>query len=327
MEIVWKKILGPVSPLHVDATTVKAVEGLCPLGSHSDRAAILSLSYEGKIFRGVQDPSVRIQLLQRLNNIDCLIPSFGVMFENLKTLEPCCVILKELIMPDDLLKGKSIEKGLYISYAKDYHPGKLYIQSSEGQRMRQSSESLWRDFRLAYIELWLFCHRYFPYMGILKPRLELSKKKMRQIKYDQSPRFWQMLGRHALDIGFSNERIRALSERDVVGELALSFLLAAQPDDTAKSNEKIDRIKQIVSYQNHATPHTTLGPFPELALSRRKGRPFDQDFKHIQKALFLPNIVGKLDSHRGAITILHVYEDLLNSFFRLKDLSVGSFVL
>jgi len=247
------------------------------------------------------------------------------MFESLISLEPCCIILKELIMPDHLLEENSIERGLIRSYEGVYQTGKLYIQASEHQKWQQPHMNLRHDFRLAYIQLWLFCLRYFPYLGRIVPRIEPNKKRREKIEYEQSPRYWQMLGSLALDIGFFNERIRKFSEQDVVDKLTKSFLLAVRPDHTHPP-EKINRIKEMVIYQTSKPLQVVSGLLPELTLKRRIGRLFDRDFEHGKSGFFLPNILGKLECERGSITILHAYENLFSSFFRLKDLPVCSLI-
>lgn len=245
------------------------------------------------------------------------------MFENLKALEPCCIILKELVAPDHLLETKSIENGLYKCYNDARWSDRLFLQTSEYQRTPQPKNSQRHNFRLAYIQLWLFCLRYFPYMGVLIPRLEPNKKRRQQTTYRQSPRYWQMLGKLALDLGFENESIQKLSQRDVVSELAHTLLLAAQPDDATYSFDKIEKIKQIVDYQTGASNPEVPSPLPEIALSRRTGRLFDQEFKQGKKYFFLSKLIGNLSSRRGCVTLLHACEDMLNSFFRLEELSVG----
>ncbi|PVH95990.1 hypothetical protein DM02DRAFT_536228, partial [Periconia macrospinosa] len=147
---------------HVDTATVCGLELRAPGKSRYDMEQIRD---NAKIFSSL-DGNRRSLLLERAVQVNCIIPSLRTFFENQKYLEPCSLILKGLLSPNE-------KRSLWKSFSANYFPPQhLEVQVSETEHTAISPQSLGlpRDKcvlyqrRIAYIQLWLFCFRNFPEM-------------------------------------------------------------------------------------------------------------------------------------------------------------------
>jgi len=95
----WQLIVGATYS-YMDVYTVQTLQGRCPSGSTEDRRHIETQMKEGRIFPGVKSRSGRSQLLKNIATVPYTITSFHTLFEDVKCLEPCSSLLRDIIPPD-----------------------------------------------------------------------------------------------------------------------------------------------------------------------------------------------------------------------------------
>ena len=148
----WQLIVGATSS-PVDVHTVQALQGRCPSGSTEDRRWIEVQMKEGRIFPGAESRSGRSQVLKNIAAVPYTITSFHTLFEDVKYLEPCSSLLRDIIPPD--LRG-SISQSL-----ERIHNGQIKFRyeladgSFSFKVEKSSNVARWK----AYRALWLFALR------------------------------------------------------------------------------------------------------------------------------------------------------------------------
>ena len=175
----WQLIVGATdSP--VDVHTVQALQGRCPSGSTEDRLRIEIQMKEGHIFPGVESRSGRTQVLKNIAAVPYIIISFHTLFEDLKCLEPCVSLLRDIIPPN--LRG-SISQSL-----KRIHNGqiKFRYELADGSFCfkveKTSAVSRWK----AYRSLWLFAFRRVLIANSQTPWVDRKNA----LAYAQDARLW-----------------------------------------------------------------------------------------------------------------------------------------
>ncbi len=148
----WQSIVG-ASNFHVDVHTVQALQGRYPSGSTEDRRHIETQIKEGRIFPGVESRSGRSQLLKNIAAVPYTITSFHTLFEDVKCLEPCSSLLRDIIPPD--LHGSISQSLDRVHNGQTEFRYELADGSFSSKVEKSSSVARWK----AYRSLWLFILR------------------------------------------------------------------------------------------------------------------------------------------------------------------------
>jgi hypothetical protein len=248
-------------------------------------------------------------------SIPYLIPSFKTLFDNLKLLEPCCNILKTLIHTDTLREMKTIQRSF--QYYFQHEKCLIEVAESDLQEIKPVSRS--DHFRLAYVQLWIFCFRNFPLFGPIQPKVELGTRNKPK-NYQENPIMWQKLGAFVVELGFLSPKAVELSHSDAIGDLIRQFLRLAHPD-LEPEKHIVEQIKGLVNQdQDTEEVHSKISDDIELPVARRTGRPYEDDYKKGRYNLFLPEILRS----NTCINVSFTRRDILQSFFGLTNSIVVS---
>ena len=311
----WQKIFSglPVQYTEdaVDKETVESIQALAPGISTRDYNSIVVAMDSGLLFPLVKAPEQRHLILQNLQSLDCLIPSFFTFFENLKYLEPCCQIMKGLLKPQF---RKSICQELFGSY---WHPQSIVIECCDGDFKAKPRTTLEQDRDLAYWQLWLFAMRNFPQLTSVMPRKEARKKK--PLIREPDPTVWHHFGGLAVRLSFRTKAAKDLQNQDPDIDLARA-LVDRHTGDAERYSSEVKQIANITkSLCKRRLPPSTLGSLTsntEIALKRRVGRPFEDVFNHDRSLLYLPCIKNAQSS--GLVSDI-------TTFFAVRDMFIHFF--
>ena len=310
---IWNKLLSGARKSAVDGPTVRNLELLAPAISAQDLKIVQDRMASKTAFPTISDQVTRTSIVRSLADVSCLIPSLRTFFENLKYLEPCCGILKQLLQPK---QKKTIRQAFFASY---YRPAHLIIESAENDRSLQSRKSSSEDRWLGYQQLWLYAMRHFPEMTDFSPRKELKKNK--PVKKESNPALWHLLGSLAVDLGFRTKPALQLKRQDPDELLATQFLRHAELSPSTTDDQYVKSIARVLKYVRNASRVATTLPFIQTAysgccepLDRRYGRPFEDSHLADQRLLFIPHIHGGATVSGSNVTSFYVKRDLILNF-------------
>lgn len=235
----WQLIVGTTYS-HVDVHTVQTLQGRCPSGSTEDRRHIETQMKEGRIFPGVESRSGRSQLLKNIATVPYTITSFHTLLEDVKCLEPCSSLLRDIIPPD--LRGSISQSMDRIHNGQTKFRYELADGSFAFKVEKSSSVARWK----AYRSLWLFALRR---VLVAKSQRPWVDRKI-ALAHAQDARLWRSrmdLAQFAVDCGYSVLH-RASESLGFVDELAVNdFLRDVRPSELYHSgcHELSDQVKSI----------------------------------------------------------------------------------
>lgn len=322
VRVTWKNITTTnilLDGSQVDSTTVTCLQALAPSASRNDRASIRTMMKDRTIFPKVEDDAARDVLLDNILAHDGLLPSLYTFFENLKYLEPCCKILRELVLADT--KTATIRSSLQESY----NPvANFTVEYGEYDSRPHPSTDPERTYDLAYWQLWLFTMRNFPDLTAAAPRKEArtAKPTMRE----PNPALWQRLGELAVNLGFRTKTAVKLRNEDA--HTCLATRLIEQCGSAPLScQEEICRIAEVAKklrYKKSQTVTASLTSEAKTHAERRVGRPFEQSHELDRGSLFLPFLGQTLgaSAERGHdITTFYCIRDIIINFLGVGQVS------
>ncbi len=290
MSDVWAEILGDISPQHLDLETVRYLEGRSPYYSTEDQLFIRSYFESKLLFPSVTSSSTRAQIQVRVCAIKTIIPSLRTFQEDTIWLEPCWKILRKLIPTK--AKG-TLQQELRKSYTR-LKNRRLPVQTTESTisiRPGVDGSGFW----FAYRQLILIAQRHFPCMTEIRPR---KGRKRGEIKarycelFQKTGSCWSRLARLALQLGFSNDSIKKLVERDSVLEMSADLLA------------------------EEASPQVTVNTKEQWRIESRCGRVFERAFHNDRKFIFLDYIYSDIETNpRQTITSFWVFRHIFHAFF------------
>jgi Protein of unknown function (DUF3723) len=272
------------------------------------------------IFSNIQSETDRNTVLSNIRKITSLIPSIKTLFENLKYLEPCSNILKDLAkyewkQAESLVQAESLEQCFYRCYIC---PERLKVYGLNGYSTCVAPSKN-TAFRLAYVQLWLFCLANFPRLTSSTCRKEPGKPKPKTT--GPNPRMLHELGERTTDLGFQLQEAKRLKESDPYCEIARRSILTAHPEIIKPTPSSINNIAQTIKFEGTAEIQgkaATLPPKP-VSIGRRVGVPFNNDFEADRVLLCLENIAIRPET----CSTLFVRRDLVLSFFGNDIFSVS----
>ncbi len=315
---IWNRVLSGAPKSAVDGPTVRNLELLAPAVSAQDLKIVQDRMASKTAFPTISDQVTRDSIARNLANVSCLIPSLRTFFENLKYLEPCCGILKQLLQPK---QKKTIRQAFFASH---FRPAQLIIECAENDRSVQSPRSSSEDRWLGYQQLWLYAMRHFPEMTDFPPRKELKKDK--PVKKESNPALWHLLGSLAVDLGFRTKYALQFQRQDPDELLAAQFLRHAEVSPSTTDDQYIKPIARVLKNARHASRVGTTLPFIQTAysgccepLDRRYGRPFEDSHLADQRLLFIPRIYGCAIVPGSNVTSFYVKRDLILNFLGSQE--------
>ena len=317
----WRLILGDIPGSVVDVKTLSCLELLAPAVSSRDKRVVNDLMAKKEIFPTLDTPQ-RALVLGKIMTVTCLIPSLWSFFENLKYIEPCCQILKQLIPARKRDQKKSLRQAIYASYVR---PQDLRLEISEGRNVSMTAISLSVDRELSYQQLWLYAMRHFPEMTDFKPRKEPRKEKPACTQ--SNPMLWQQFGALAEHLGFHNSQAKSLEIQDPDQKLVKELLQrsgVSEHNDSCSSN--IAKILKSARASNQRACRTDEMPLTTDATGANKdhraGRPFEDSHVADKNSLFLP-LMYRVSEGKDDLTTLYSKKDMLCSFLGTCDVNAA----
>ncbi|KAI9717976.1 MAG: hypothetical protein M1828_007012 [Chrysothrix sp. TS-e1954] len=311
----WEAILcGQSSSVALDAATARQLELLAPSSSWQDAQKVRDLMRDRHIFPDVSDDASRQLLLDRLLTFSGLVPTLRTFFENLKYLEPCCQVLKQLL---SLGPSTTLRKSYCASYSRG---DRLLFEWAEGAYKTSAGVTFQSDRRSGYQQLWLFAMRHFPELSAFTPRKEQTKEKPRV--NGANPAIQSQFAELALKLGFRTRKALDLQSRNTDKALATQFLHFVNiPREGSHVLPLVHAIKSArqASYLFNGSSSifsaelTAQREGPDAR--RRCGRPFEDDFFADRDSLFLPQMCQASPSAAFGITPFYVKYDLFRCLF------------
>lgn len=306
---VWNEILNRDTPRSaVDNQTVQQLELLAPAFSETDRDSVISLMSSDKIFAVVKELGVRQTILKNLLSIPTMIPSLRTLFENLKYIEPCCKILRQLAAPR---KKYTLRQELYAIWNR---PVNLVLECGPNDYRISPRTTKTDDFNIAYKSLWLFTFRNFSDMTDAVPRKDRSKDK--PVSTSPNLSYWHSLGKLAVQLGFQTEEAVRLDSMQPHEAKASEFL-----KNNTSSLFNFDHVLTIANILREISTDKVSAPDVELTSrstrlsgDQRCGRPFESSYKRDRNCLYLPLLHCNATKSEMDITTLFVKRDMLINF-------------
>ena len=303
----------------MDADTVRKLETLSPKSSTRDAELVTRMMDDLSLFSQVRDDADRMVIHSNL--LECrMIPSLYTFIENLKTLEPCAQILRNLFPSKH---EPSVYQALWASYSQ---PTKLYVEYAVDDIRPHPSSSAERDFEIGYQQVWLFTLRNSPAMMPDTLRKGGSERPSgSQYSRGNDPRVWQRLGALAVSVGFQTEEAEDLAAQDGEHRLAAQLVNRAEIGD-AVAGEATQRIAAILrSAQQQSSESAALGESSHVTFAgeewlppeRRCGKPFDDDHELDRHSLFLPMMHVTPDQPSENVSTFYCKWEMFRAFFGL----------
>ncbi|KAG9241344.1 hypothetical protein BJ878DRAFT_428324, partial [Calycina marina] len=209
MKRTWMFIIGgdPELAEKIDAATVKLIEAKAPMVSFADKEEIVRGFQDGTIFCQVGEGATRMRLQQNVLAVDGIIPSIRTFLADTLYLEDSHIAMKVLIAPTrcqtrealrHMWRGSPTNR-VVLEYADGRTEAANVTMEEEGQ------------FQIAYIQLWMFSMRNYPYLTNLVPKTD-GKHKVSSIGPD--PEWQRGFAAIAKAFGFESTAINLLLEED-----------------------------------------------------------------------------------------------------------------
>ena len=304
----WSTILGDLDGDVLDNETVTLLQCLAPAASMQDLGSMTGTIVSRRAFRLVQDPAAREAIRQRLSQIGYLIPSLETLIYNLGWLEPCCAVLRNLVM---IPAGKSLRRSLVEAYNR---PNPAVVQWAEQDFRHRPIPLTLNDASLDYVQLWLYAMRHFPNMTEFTTKESAGERKEGM---KLNARLLQGLGATAFRLGFRTPRACTLKSQDPEKALASQFILdigLRRNNEAAQYIEEVTNIlKRVLQNHNMSSTVTSTRRLPVPEPLHRVGRPRNAVFEASQRHLFLPRLFS--DDYTDEIDAVFVCRDFVRSFF------------
>ena len=124
----------------------------------------------------IVDPEIRLSILDKINQIDYLIPSLHTFLEDTKWLEPCAKILQQLF-PKAKGHKSSIRRSLFNCYTGVQQKDNTFRVEQRNLSFIEQSGPESYTIESGYRQLWLFAWRNFPELSAILPRKDVGKPK------------------------------------------------------------------------------------------------------------------------------------------------------
>lgn len=262
-----------------------------------------------QLFPMITDPTLRSQILQRVLETSCMIPSLYTFFEDTKWLEPCAKIMRGLLPP-------GCRESTRHAFFRAHNGSTMRrIQSGPG-RMRESAGREAESVEVGYLQLWMCAWRHFPELSGIMPRKDIGLPKP-QAK-TSNLRCRHQLAELAANLGFSTTTISQFLRRNPDMDMARTFLEAVRPEQlyqmSGDAREQISRrICEVLSMAiEPTTRQSQTVTQPEISVDRRCGRPHEQSHNDSKSHFFFPIIYGNSIS---SFSYLSINRDIFHAFF------------
>ena len=318
----WRRICGiGDTRADLDPLTVSLVEGKVPRHSWSDEKALRELWLEGSLFNEVKDPVERDRIWQTISSLRCRIPSLRTFLEDTKYLEACSTAVRGLLPTK--FKG-SLEDTL-----TRYHTRQLPIYDFKNSTCRVNEITTDETFRIAYLQVWLFCFRNFADLTDIQPRKDSGKSK--PLTKGRSPLTWNSFAVLAQKSGFETAQIRKLVTQDPREQMCEEFLRRTNPmgyqsfhtDQLSRDIERLmTHINELVPRSDEKTvpcPPLSSNLSTVLSPDQRSGKPFEAAYYNNREFLFVDTIFEALDDIEEDralnVTQFAIQKEILRAFF------------
>ncbi|KAF2158404.1 hypothetical protein M409DRAFT_33033, partial [Zasmidium cellare ATCC 36951] len=317
----WSGILiREVNYSLLDMQTVQSLQLLYPQLSSIDRTRIAAGMASYELFPNIRDIQDRDMIKTNLLRVEGRILSLVTFFDDTKCLKPCAKILKKLL--------PAKEASLYHAFTS------RFTQQQEGRAHVQVQEFEWHTYdgmmnqarAAAYLQLWLFAMRNFPYMNKQKPRKDSGKP---DPQYELREEMWYELGQLAYKLGFRSKEIDKMIKNDPLEKIVRSFIFRMRPNDDYNTDNLESELQgEIVHLCRflHGIPFRPSVPVcAEVNTDTegaddsayRSGRPFQSSYLAHRRYLFLQHIYKDYARVTTAryISAFGVARDIFVSFF------------
>ncbi|KAK6336917.1 hypothetical protein TWF718_009705 [Orbilia javanica] len=317
----WAAVLEGYDGENLDPVTVDKVNSLDPR-SISDRDTLEKLFRTEEIFTSFS-PSERENIWQRLSRYCDAIPSLGTFFDDLKLLEACMVCIKMLLPQNEKLTVRQSMHGHLLQLdsadiAVELEESKFAPWSKLTNQTARCDAEMY--FQCAYVQIWLYTLRNFPYISSVSPRKEKGQCKA-PIK-ERNPVMVYKLAKLFKTFNIVTEQVEERLSKNPIEEYTKRLILDCSVDclDCESSAFKTlatraasyleSKIKYLPKIDNHYEEQ-------EESVVRRTGRPFVDSFEKYRTKLYLPEVNN---AFAGAVTALEAKKTFIRRFWDLEFL-------
>ncbi|KAI0525803.1 hypothetical protein F5B22DRAFT_633212 [Xylaria bambusicola] len=302
----WCYIMGSAAALElVDSDTVSELELRVPGISYSDDFYVSNALRTNAIFRDVTDDLEKERILQRLRQVNYLIPTIHTLQQDFKYLRQCTSVMKQLILGKNRLPV-SVQTIVSSAYKSDTKP-------DHAAHFLDSMKVLYLAIMQNLVEL-----------SGEDPLKEDDEKDPKTRPYDQ--RAWHQLAHRARELGFSSDEIVRLCSLDSDREMARRALLDARPLQQFDYGQNLDSlIATMVRCFNQAQPAMYKDTCLALTTShvgepikRRCGRQYSKAYSNDRLYITLDNFTSRLQKDAD-ITSLFVRRSVFHAFWGGRD--------
>ena len=290
---------------------------MTPVRSARDKSTITAAMEAGELFPNVRDRAMRTSILDRILQMPGRIPSLFSFFEDTKYLEPCATIMKTLL-PRGVSSVERAFRKRFVRYRRD---GRASVEARKGTWIEVAAMP-WQAWRVAYLVLWLFPWREFPFMHKLNPRKDPGKMTP---QYKIREDLWPMFARLASQLGFESPEILRFKSQDPFERAVKAFLHTTTPQDEydidpAAMRMEIERICQYLSSVPRRPSHTRVPPIvtdrPEQPPAHRCGPPFNLHYVENRPYLYVQYIYSDRGEDMGShLSRFGIERDIFRTFF------------
>ncbi|KAF4468983.1 intracellular transport uso1 [Fusarium albosuccineum] len=303
----WIEIMGSRSALrHIDPEAVRELQLRAPGVSQRDLEHVTRIITNELAFKSLTDMSERTKLLSRLKRINLLIPSIYTLQKDVKYLQPCAGVMKQLIQGRERFCC-TVQTAARTAFSLRNFPG---------------ADSMFLD---GFKRLYLFIMQNWVQLTGKNPHLENRESNPRESISD--PRAWFRLASEAQRLGFRSAEITRLASTDPDRELALKALLLGRPEpeyeyDESDLDNAITSVVQAFRTARRRQPVTFEPRFTTRGvgepLSRRCGPQYSEAYGRDRQFLTMSHFALPVQRDMD-VTSLFVRKSVFHAFFRIEE--------
>ncbi|KAF3138944.1 hypothetical protein TWF569_008639 [Orbilia oligospora] len=312
----WAQVLDGCDGENLDPVTVDKINSLDPR-SMSDLEVLEKLFRAREAF-ALFPESERQTIRNRMIRYKDAIPTLRTFFDDLKLLEACMISIKKLLPPNERLTVRQSIQGHLLQPCSDdvdieWQESRFTPWSTLTDIKATCSSELY--FQCAYLQIWLYTLRHFPYISGVSPRKEKGQCKA-PIK-ESNPVVMYKLAELFKKFGVITEEVEKRLQHKPIQEymrrLLMDCTLENLDHESKVFKELVRKISQHVEARVKDIPKVRVDYEEQEELPiRRTGRPFEDSFEKYRIKLYLPELNR---AFVGSVTALEARKTFIRRFW------------
>ena len=295
----------------LDYGTVSLLQMRTPSRYAYDHAFAAGSMEAGELFPRISDTTARSRILHALHNCQGRIPSIHTFLEDTKWLEPCALIVRELV--DPTLKS-SLWQTLYQKF--EHRTNGLVERADSSYGYFKGTEQ--NVFKIAYLQLFMYAWRHFPELTSLLPRKDKGAAKPNPRGYNSVVA--SQLATLAFDMGFRSEHIKKVRNENpeicmikrFLEEIRPSEHFEVNPDQATSLVRDIHTAIVSLPRKNKIISLPSFAAQDSFTVVNRCGRPHEKTHTIVRRRFYARQIYGP-DEERSLQFSIH--QDIFKTFF------------